>query len=332
MLGIILGILKIIGIILLVLLITLILLISIVLLVPIRYSAKGHLCEEEKEATACVTWLCKLIRVKLNYSHPDKPVLELKVLCFDIMKRMNKKKESGKQKKVKVPKELKEIKKQKPIKEKTKKKRKQKKEEKYHPAVNIALLEAADKEGAEKEAALKKDLQKSEEIKDDANHKDVEEDEIKSDKKLTLEEKVENILFKITTLYDKIISVMDKVEYYIGIYEEEETRSLMHDAWKSVCKILSSIRPKVFQLQAVLGFDSPETTGKVYGYYCMAMPWLGDDITVEPVFEEKYMDIRLNLKGRIRLLTILINALKIVLDKRLKRLIHKFKNGGNKNG
>lgn len=327
MLGIILGILKIIGIILLVLLITLILLISIVLLVPIRYSAKGHLCEEEKEATACVTWLCKLIRVKLNYSHPDKPVLELKVLCFDIMKRMNKKKESGKQKKVKVPKELKEIKKQKPIKEKTKKKRKQKKEEKYHPAVNTVLLEAADKEAAQAQA-----LQKVEENAFDTNGTDTVADEIMPDKKLTFEEKIENILFKITTIYDKIISVMDKAEYYIGIYEEEETQGLIHDAWKSVCKILSSIRPKVFQLQAVLGFDSPETTGKVYGYYCMAMPWLGDDITVEPVFEEKYMDIRLNLKGRIRLLTILINALKIVLDKRLKRLIHKFKNGGNKNG
>ena len=325
MLGIILGLLKVIGIILLVLLITLILLVSIVLLVPIRYSAKGHLCDEEKSATAKVTWLCKIIRVKLDYNHPSKPILELKVFWIDVMKMLNKKKESGKPKKIKVPKELKEIKKQKPVKEKGKNEKEKK--EKYHPAMNIALLEAADAEAVRDEKLKNGEVPKAEQSNAD---KDI--DEAGADEKLTFEEKIEKILFKITTLYDKIISVMDKAEYYIGVYEEEETQGLIRDSWKSICKILKSIRPKVFKLQAVLGFDFPDTTGKVYGYYCMAMPWLGDDITLEPVFEEKYLDVSLFLKGRIRLLTIVINGLKIVLDKRLKRLIHKFKNGGNKNG
>lgn len=325
MLGIILGLLKIIGIILLVLLITLILLVSIVLLVPIRYSAKGHLGDDEKTATATITWLCKIIRVKLDYRHPDKPILQLKVLWIDIMRMLEKKKEAGKPKKIKVPKELKQIKKQRPKKEKVKKE--PKKKEKYHPAVNIALLEAADAEAAEKEAR-----QKAEEKKAETKEPEKKEEENASAEKLSFEEKIEKILFKISNLYDKIMDIMDKAEYYIGIYEEKETQSLIKDSWKSVCKILKSIRPRVFRLKAILGFDSPETTGKVYGYYCMAMPWLGDDIILEPVFEEKTMDIRLQLKGHIRLLTILINGLRIALDKRLKRLIHKLKNGGNKNG
>lgn len=324
MLGILLGLLKIIGIILLVLLITLIVLVSIVLLVPIRYSAKGHLGDEEKVINANITWLCKLIRVKMDYKHPEKPVLSLKVLWIDIMKLMEKKKNSGKPKKIKVPKELKQIKKQKTTKEKVNKE--PKKKEKYHPAVNLELLEAADAEATEKEAKLKP-VEKKEE------QKVVEKiEECPATEKLSFEEKIEKILFKISNIYDKIMNIMDKAEYYIGIYEDKETQSLLKDSWEVVCKILKSIRPKVFQLEANLGFDSPETTGKVYGYYCMAMPWLGDDITLEPVFEEKTMDMHFNLKGRIRLLTILINALKIALDKRLKRLIHKLKNGGNKNG
>ncbi len=325
MLGILLGLLKIIGIIFLVLLITLILLVSIVLLVPIRYSAKGHLGDDEKTATANITWICKMIRIKLDYRHPEKPILELKVLWIDIMKLMEKKKESQKPKKVKVPKELKKIKKQKPLKERNKKE--PKKKEKYHPAVNIALLEAADAEAAQKEAQQKPDEKLPEQ-----NKAEQIEEENASVGNLSFEEKIEKILFKISHLYDKIINIKDKVEYYIGIYEEEETQCLIKDAWKSICKILKSIRPKVFRLKAILGFDSPATTGKVYGYYCMAMPWLGDDILLEPVFEEKAMDIRLNMQGSIRLLTILINALRITFDKRLKRLINKLKNGGNKNG
>ena len=325
MLGILLGLLKIIGIILLVLLITLILLVSIVLLVPIRYSAKGHLGDDEKHAVANITWLCKLIRVKLDYKHPNKPVLEFKVLWIDIMKMLEKKKESGKPKKIKVPKELKQIKKQRPKSEKVKKE--PKKKEKYHPAVNIALLEAADAEAAEKEAKLKEEEKKTEQKVPEKK-----EEENASAEKLSFKEKIEKIIFKISNLYDKIMDIMDKAEYYIGDYEEEETQGLIKDSWKAICKILKSIRPRVFHLKAILGFDSPDTTGKVYGYYCMAMPWLGDDIILEPVFDEKTMDISLNLKGQIRLLTILVNALRIALDKRLKRLINKLKNGGNKNG
>ena len=71
MLAFLLGLLKIIGIILLIILLVVLILVTIVLLVPIKYYGEGILTDEKKQVRAKITWLFKLIRVKLDYSFPE---------------------------------------------------------------------------------------------------------------------------------------------------------------------------------------------------------------------------------------------------------------------
>ncbi len=310
MLAFLLGLLKIIGIVLLVILLVLLLLIAVVLLVPIKYQAEGTMDEEKKQAKAMVTWLCKLVRMKLDYNFPDKPLISFKILWFELLK----------EKKPKKPKKVKEPKEPKTVKEKKTKQEKQKKE-KYHPAVNNALLETADAEAAVKE---EKDVvvqnEKTNEETNKENGESVETSESGN--------KIEKIIFKIQGLYDKINKIIENINYYLDILEEDETQGLIKEAWKSILKILNSIKPKVFRMNAIVGFDMPDTTGRVYGYYCMLMPWLNDDIYIEPDFEQKIINGEIYCKGKIRILTIVVNILRIVFDKRLKPLLKKIKNGG----
>ncbi len=312
MLAFLLGLLKIIGIVLLVILLVLLLLITVVLLVPIKYQAEGSISEENKQANARVTWLCRLIRMKLDYNFPDKPLISFKILWIELLKERKPKKP----KKERKPKEPKATKEKKPKKEK---------KEKYHPAVNVALLEAADAEAAAKEAKeeVKKVDISSEKVKENADKEVVEQVDTPESGN-----KIEKIIFKIQGLYDKINKIIDDVHYYLDILEEDETQGLIKDAWCSILKILNSIKPKIFRINAIVGFDMPDTTGRVYGYYCMLMPWLSDDIYVEPNFEQKIINGDIYIKGKIRILTIAVNALRIAFDKRLKPLIKKIKNGG----
>lgn len=314
MLAFLLGVLKIIGIVLLVILLVLILVASIVLLIPIRYQAEGTISEDKKQAKGSVTWLCKLIRMKFEYNLPDKPLISFKILWIELLKE----KKPKKHKKEKAPKESKVTKEKRPKKEKQNK-------EKYHPAVNVALLEAADAEAAAKEAkeaAERKDISKENPKTDTGVKARSQEDAEESGNK------IEKIIFKIKGLYDKINKIIENINYYLDILEEDETRGLIKDAWGSILKILNSIKPKVFRMDGIIGFDMPDTTGRVYGYYCMLMPWLSEDINLEPDFEQKIINGDIYIKGRIRIVTIVINALRIALDKRLKPLIKKIKNGG----
>ena len=70
----------------------------------------------------------------------------------------------------------------------------------------------------------------------------------------------------------------------------------------------------------------------MYGYYCMAIPTIGEYIRIEPEFEEKILEADCVIKGKITIFVILINGLKIYFDKRLQKLITKLRDGGKKNG
>lgn len=314
-----LGILKIIGMILLILLVVVLVLLAIVLFVPIRYKAEGILEDENKTAKATATWCCKIVRMKLDYNFPQKPLLSLKVFWIELLKE-----KKAKKKKEKTPKATKKKEESKKPKEKKKPKK-----EKYHPAINSALLEAAEAEEAaktEKEKHSVVGVDKRENTNTEKNEADSE-----SGQNNNLTNKFEKIVFKIQSIYDKINKIINQINYYWEIFQEKETQGLLKDAWTSIRKMLLSIKPREFLLNARIGFDSPDTTGKIYGYYCMMMPWITEDICLEPDFEEKAMDVKFFAKGKIRLITIVINGLRIVFDKRLKPLINKMKNGGKSN-
>lgn len=123
-----------------------------------------------------------------------------------------------------------------------------------------------------------------------------------------------------------------KISFYMDILQKENTRQFLSHLVNRLLRILKSIRPKVLKINGEFGFDTPDTTGKVYGFYCMLMPSLGRHVCLVPNFEEAILQGTFYCRGKITIFVILINACRIVLDKRLRPLLKSLKNGGNQNG
>lgn len=300
MIAFLLGLLKVIGMILLVLLILVLVILGIVLFWPIRYQGKGRITEEKKEASVQVSWIFKAIRFRIDYVHPQKPIISIKVLWIDVLEFL----------------------------EKIKNRKAKKAESKaVHPAINLALLEDKfEDEPIKVETQPKTGEQKS--PKEATNPKNQAEEELQADseEKVPLKEKIESIIANIK-------GIIYNIQYYINVFQEEETKLLLKDAWSSILKILNSIRPREFQLEGEFGFATPDTTGKVYGMYCGAIrPYLYNHIKLVPNFEEQVLKGNLFLKGQITIFVIVLNTFRILFDKRLKPLINKLKNGGKQNG
>ena len=98
MLAFLLGVLKVIGIVLLIIILLILLLLAIVLFVPIRYKGNGVINDTEKSVQVKITWLLHALSVKINYKHPDKPDILIKVLGIQIGKKENKPKKEKKRK------------------------------------------------------------------------------------------------------------------------------------------------------------------------------------------------------------------------------------------
>jgi len=303
MLAIILGILKVICIILLILILLVLFILAIVLFVPIRYNGNGLIDKSRKEATVKVTWLLHALSVRLDYKHPDKPIVLIKLLGIDINKF---------KKKPKPPKPPKE---------------KKDKKEKLHPSINLALLNYYDEPTPPKPVKPKEPPLNEE-------HKKIVEDymEEKAKPKENLREKLNKIVNKITSVYNKVNDILANIQYYLELLQEEGTKALLGTTLDALIRILKKIRPRKLIINAEIGFDTPDTTGKLYGLFWAFKPALGEDVNITPNFEEKVLEGNFYFKGRITIFTILINGLRIVLNKNFKPFLKKIKNGGLNNG
>ena len=128
--------------------------------------------------------------------------------------------------------------------------------------------------------------------------------------------------------YQKWIGIKDKIQYYINVLTEQDTKDLLAHCKMRIIKILKSIRPRNIAFRGTVGFATPDTTGYLYGGYCMISSFLGKNVILVPDFEREIIDVSGSLKGHITIFVLAWNALRIYLDKRLMRLIAKLKRGG----
>lgn len=138
---------------------------------------------------------------------------------------------------------------------------------------------------------------------------------------------------KLTTFINKLKNLYETIQYYLEVLRHQDTKDLFFHGMGVFGKILRSIRPRKLKVKGIIGFESPDVTGKVYGYICMLYPFYGNNVSITPDFENKILEGDLYCRGHVFMSAILWNAFKILLNRKLYKVIHKFKNGGNsKNG
>lgn len=306
MLTFLLGVLKVIGIVLLIILLLILLVLSIVLFVPIRYKGNGVINDTEKNVQFKITWLLRALSVKINYKHPEKPDILIKVLGFQVGKKKNKPKDEKKSNAA----------------EQTANDPSDNTINELQSENDSYTCSSYDSEDTQTQAVLNSEHQQAVDLY-------LEE---KAKPKENFKEKINKIVNKITSIYNKIKGIFLNIKYYLDVIQEKETKELLSKVFESLLKILKSIRPRKLVVNATIGFDTPDTTGKMYGAYWVAKPILGEGVDITPDFENKILEGDFYLKGKITVFVLAINGLRILLNKNFKPVINKFKNGGPKNG
>lgn len=145
-------------------------------------------------------------------------------------------------------------------------------------------------------------------------------------------EKFRKIKYTILKIYDKIKEVWANLTYYTDLLREEDTALLWGHVKLRLYRILKNIRPRHIRADVLFGTGAPDTTGMVFGAYCMLLPVLGKGICVSPDFERAVLEGNIDVRGHITLYTLTWNALRLLLDRRLHLFVKKMKNGRKTNG
>lgn len=295
MLDVVLQILSVLGIILLVLLAIFVVVILIVLFFPITYSVQGRKDPERTELSARVRWLFGLLRVR--YDYPEPGILTAKFLWFTIYDEPRIKEEQ-------IPSD------KRPQSEEQLKQDKQPEQDKQSPSEQFAQ---------------KQPESEAEQVLNEA-------DEAPKGIFGRILEKIKNIKYTILSIYDKIKRIWENISYYLELLREEDTKLLVAHAKLRICKMIKSIRPRKLRADILFGTGAPDTTGYAYGLYGMLMPLLGTAVVVTPDFQRMVLQGSFQASGHITIATLLWNALRVALDRRLWKLLRKLKHRDDLSG
>ena len=75
----------------------------------------------------------------------------------------------------------------------------------------------------------------------------------------------------------------------------------------------------------MVGTGSPDTTGYCLAVAGMFYPVFGKNVHIEGDFENTVFKGHVKLKGKIRLIVLVVRALQLYFDKELRRFIHTLK-------
>ena len=134
------------------------------------------------------------------------------------------------------------------------------------------------------------------------------------------------------TLYEQTRAEFD---FYYGLWEREETKTLMNAFLARLLHILKNLLPRKVKGILHFGAASPDVTGYVFGWYCVAQALYPKRLflELEPDFENEILECDLLIKGHFTVFTLLLDGLRVILDKRLWRLkktIEQHRNGDTK--
>ena len=303
MLTILFKILSILGILLLILLGIALVVVLLVLFFPVCYKVSGKKNAEKMQFDAKIKWLFGLIRVSYSYPVPGK--LLAKVLFFTVYDSSAEKKNSAPEDTHKAPtKDIKEA----------------KQETSRTSETSGQTLLSGDT--GTMETNLTTDTADSADAESAAEENTPGPQQETSGKIIGFFEKIRYTIRKIC---DKIKHILKNISFYRELWNDPDTRGLFQHVGSRIGHILKRLRPRKLEVNACVGTGSPDTTGYLYGIYGMLLPKLGKGVCITPDFEQAILEGEFKASGHFTVACVLFHSVRLLLDKRLRQLIHKIR-------
>ncbi len=346
MLHIILVILKIAGIFLAVVVGLLLLAVLLLLFVPLRYELSAGHSEKETYGRGRFTWFFHLISLRFSYERAGGKTLSLQIFGYRVFPRGEKKKPPGHmEKNGKSEAESEETFGIEP--EEIRSERTEKKQESF-----VSKKISEEIETLEREEPVLEEIPVLESQKQKSTVEEEMEEEEKSRKTSILERlmaffwKIRDLFVSVfqgmkrlavnlkqafRRLFQKFRSLYSQFQFYLEIWQEEETRVFRAELLSHMGYLIRHFKPRKANGFLRYGTDDPALTGQITGVLYLFRPLDFSELEILPDFEAEsvFVEGDLSLKGHIRAFHAARIAWKLLFDKNLKHMRQRIKNRRN---
>ncbi|NLZ81852.1 MAG: DUF2953 domain-containing protein [Clostridiales bacterium] len=191
------------------------------------------------------------------------------------------------------------------------------------PIIKEDINEAADVSNEALKDISRVDLEELEDLTKTKkkNNKTKKKNKTKS-KKMSWLEKLKFTFYK---LCDRIKSIRDNKNKFIEFISKEENRKLFKLIKKQIFILLKHIKPTRLRGNLEFGFEDPSLTGYLLGFLSIFYPVYYKQITIKGNFETVIIKGDFFLKGRIRVVSLLAIAMRLIIDKNFRRMLKMIK-------
>lgn len=126
---------------------------------------------------------------------------------------------------------------------------------------------------------------------------------------------------KKSSFADRIKRICEKLSSLRAAVEDEENQKAFRLLISRVKYLLHHLRFRRFEGRLRFGFDDPAMMGWILGVLSLFYPLYGESFTITPVFDHTLFEGEIALKGHVRLIHILIAAIQLMMNKKIRGLV-----------
>lgn len=280
-----------------------------ILFAAVRYC--GKISFDDKKAQISIRWLGVVLRVPVLITEKD---LQWKVRVFGVpilrsdgahKKRRSKKSSAPKAQKRKAEKAAETV-------QKTQESSKQEKK-----ALSVNLEKSPTASEQEKQIAPKQTTDQREE-QSAFRQADEREKKPRGIRQLFLW--LQNVIKIVRKIKKKVHSVQDLVD----ILRSDAGKAFICIVKENVIHLWKQIHPRRMRGKVIFGTGDPCSTGELLGVLALFYAWYGNGVQIIPDFEQKRIEGNVSFRGRIRMITLICIAWRIIKNKDGRKLLHEW--------
>ena len=122
---------------------------------------------------------------------------------------------------------------------------------------------------------------------------------------------------------EKIEKLKTEFGFYKGLWDRPEFKPAVTKLFGQLWYLLKKIKPSKIEGEVVFGTGDPATTGQVIGAVAAVYGFFPEKLHIRPDFEEKKYEGHIHGKGKLRLIHVVIIAVRLILDKQFRYVVKK---------
>jgi len=131
---------------------------------------------------------------------------------------------------------------------------------------------------------------------------------------------LQNVIKIVRKMKKKVHSVQDLVD----ILRSDAGKAFICIVKENVIHLWKQIHPRRMRGKVIFGTGDPCSTGELLGVLALFYAWYGNGVQIIPDFEQKRIEGNVSFCGRIRMITLICIAWRIIKNKDGRKLLHEW--------